>query len=61
MEQLAACIDPAYVIPDPYLTAVGEVEYQQRVLDMISKQVAKPADLDKLLTQQMVDEFIDNK
>jgi hypothetical protein len=57
--KVAACV--ASDVPEPYLYMVAEKEFQERLLQLVQKGVARPEDVEQQLTQEELEKYIEEK
>lgn len=56
---MSACVTSP--IPDALLYAQGEKEFQAKLLDLVQRGVARPEDVERQLTQQGLEAFIQSE
>ncbi|KAI8469557.1 MAG: hypothetical protein J3K34DRAFT_277210 [Monoraphidium minutum] len=59
MEAVAACVEVE--LPEAYVAAVAEKEYQEKLLGMIQNKLASPQQVEAMMTEEMLGEFIAEK
>ena len=59
VSKVADCVSSE--VPEPYLYMVAEKEFQERLLQMVQKGVARPEDVEEQLTQEELEKYIEEK